>query len=130
MYNYRVERVHLVSIYNDPAWFISARVIMAPLLPKGTRFIVPRTGKKKYTAVVPLAKGKVRRVGFGHRDYQHFKDRVPKNIGGGRWARKDHGDPARRASYRRRHGAQKCKDGTLCVKRRYSPAWFSYHFLW
>ena len=103
---------------------------MPPRLPQGTRFIVPRAGKKKYTAILPLPGGKSRRVSFGHRDYQQFKDQVPKAMGGGRWSRKDHGDRGRRTNYRRRHGAQKCGDGTLCIKRRYSPAWFSYYFLW
>lgn len=103
---------------------------MPPHLPKGTRFVVPRKGKKKYTAILPRPKGKVERVSFGHRDYEQFKDQVPENLGGGRWSHKDHGDPERRRRYRRRHGAQMCKDGRLCVERRYSPAWFSYHFLW
>jgi hypothetical protein len=103
---------------------------MPPQLPKGTRFVVPRTGKKKYTAVIPQRGGKTRRVSFGHRDYQHYKDQVPKRMGGGRWAKKDHGDKKRRTNYRKRHAGMKCKDGTACIKKRYSPAWFSYYYLW
>ena len=54
----------------------------------------------------------------------------PRRWGGGRWSQNDHGDSRRRADYRRRHGAQRCEDGTPCVERLYSPAWFSYNFLW
>ncbi len=105
---------------------------MPPQLPKGTRFVVPRAGTKKYTAVIPPRRGAATpsRVSFGHRDYQHYKDQVPKNMGGGRWTKKDHGDKKRRTNYRKRHAGMKCKDGTSCVKKRYSPAWFSYHYLW
>ena len=103
---------------------------MTPNLPPGVRFSVPNTGSKKYTAVIPLPDGKSRRVSFGHRDYQQYRDRVPQALGGGRWSQNDHGDSRRRADYRRRHGAQRCEDGTPCVERLYSPAWFSYNFLW
>ena len=97
-----------------------------PGLPRGTRFEVPRTGTKKYVAVLPGGE----RVGFGHRDYEQYRDAVPKGQGGGRWAQKNHGDLARRASYRARHGGLRCASGERCVDRRFSPAWFSYHFLW
>lgn len=106
---------------------------MPPQLPKGTHFIVPRTGKKKYTAVIPVREGKTttyRRVSFGHRDYQHYKDQVPRSMGGGRWTKKDHGDKKRRTNYRKRHAGIKCKDGAPCIKKRYTPAWFSYYYLW
>lgn len=88
--------------------------------------MVPASGNKKYTAIVP-GHG---RVSFGDRRYEHFRDRVPRSRGGGKWSSKDHRDKARRASYRARHGALRCGDGRLCVKKPYSAAWFSYHFLW
>lgn len=100
---------------------------MPPKLPKGTRFeVASKASQKKYVAVLPDG----RRVRFGHRDYQHFRDSVPKRAGGGKWAHKDHGDKRRRKNYRARHAALRCKDGTPCISRRYSPAWFSYYFLW
>ena len=95
-------------------------------LPRGTKFTVPRTGKHKYTASVP-GYGTVR---FGHRDYEHYKDSVPRSLGGGQWSHRDHRDTRRRALYRARHGAQRCADGTPCVEKRFSPAWFSYRYLW
>lgn len=95
-------------------------------LPKGTKFIVPNSGYKKYTAILPSG----RKVSFGDRRYQQYKDRVPRSMGGGKWTKKNHLDRARRKNYRSRHGNLRCKDGRKCVSVRYSPAWFSYHYLW
>ena len=83
-------------------------------------------GTKKYTAILPSGK----KVHFGHSDYEHYKDSVPKKLGGGIWSHKNHLDPQRRKNYRKRHGGMMCKDGTKCISKRYSPAWFSYYFLW
>lgn len=94
-------------------------------LPSGIKF-TKGPGKKKYTAILPSGK----KVHFGHRDYEHYKDSVPKRLGGGVWSHKNHGDRERRKNYRKRHGGMMCKDGTKCIKKRYSPAWFSYYFLW
>lgn len=94
-------------------------------LPKGIRF-TRGPGDKKYTAILPNG----HRVHFGHRAYQHYKDQVPKALGGGLWSHKDHLDPARRKNYRTRHGALRCKDGTRCVDKNLTPAWFSYYLLW
>lgn len=98
---------------------------MPPLLPKGIKFR-KGPGKKKYTALMPGG----RKVHFGNRDYEHYKDVVPKSLGGQLWSHKNHLDQARRANYRKRHGGITCKDGTKCISHRYSPAWFSYYFLW
>lgn len=92
----------------------------------GVSHFVRGSGNHKYTAV--LKNGK--RVSFGHKDYQHFKDSVPKSMGGGLYRSKDHGDAKRRASYRARHGNLRCGDGKLCISRKYSPAWFAYYLLW
>ena len=98
---------------------------MTPSLAKGITF-QKGPSKKKYTAILPTGK----HVHFGHRDYEHYKDSVPKHLGGGLWSHKDHLDPKRRKNYRKRHGGMKCKDGKQCITKRYSPAWFSYYFLW
>ena len=98
---------------------------MTPALPKGIKF-EKGPGKKKYTAILPNGK----KVHFGHRDYQQYKDSVPKRLGGKQWSHKDHLDPERRKNYRKRHGGMACKDGTRCINKKYSPAWFSYYFLW
>lgn len=99
-------------------------------LPKGTKFEVPKSGHKKYTAIIPLKDGKTKRVSFGDSRYEHYKDQVPKSMGGKRWSHKDHLDKNRRENYRKRHGALKCKNGKKCISVKYSPAWFSYYFLW
>lgn len=98
---------------------------MSKALPKGTRF-VKGSGNHKYTAILPDGK----RVSFGHKDYEHYKDSVPKSLGGGLWSHRDHGDPKRRDSYRARHGGMKCKDGVSCITKKYSPSWFAYFYLW
>jgi len=41
-----------------------------------------------------------------------------------------HKDPARRANYRRRHGAIKLKDGRLAYTVKSSPAFWSWNLLW
>ena len=97
-----------------------------PPWPDGAIAEVPKKGHKKYTAVFPDGK----KVSFGDRRYQHFEDSVPKEFGGGKWSKSDHGDAKRRTSYRARHSGLVCKDGSKCVDRKFSPAWFSMHFLW
>jgi len=96
-----------------------------PKLPKGIKF-VKGPNYKKYTAILPDGK----RVHFGDRRYQHYKDWIPKRLGGKQWSHKDHLDPKRRANYRSRHYGMRCKDGKRCVTKKYSPAWFSFYFLW
>ena len=41
-----------------------------------------------------------------------------------------HKDPARRANYRRRHGAIRLKDGRLAHTVKSSPAFWSWNLLW
>ena len=54
-------------------------------------------------------------IHFGATGYQDFTE---------------HKDPARRANYRRRHGAIKVKDGRLAYTVPTSPAFWSWHLLW
>ena len=96
-------------------------------IPKSIKFIVPKNSYKKYVAIIPgsLTKsGREKRVSFGDRRYEQYKDSVPKSQGGGKWTRLNHLDKQRRASYRARHGAQNYQ------KIKFSPSWFSYYFLW
>lgn len=83
-------------------------------------------GRYKYTAV--LKDGT--RVHFGHRDYQHYRDSVPVRMGGGLWRHKDHKDKKRRDGYRSRHAGVLTKSGRPAYQVKYSPAWFSWHYLW
>lgn len=101
-----------------------------PSLPKGTKFIVPKSGYKKYTAIVPLSSGKTKRVSFGDRRYQQYKDTTPRSMGGQKWTSKNHNDLQRRKQYRARASNQRCSSGRRCIDVKYSPAWFSYYSLW
>ena len=95
------------------------------------KFIKGR-GDKKYSSIIPPIKKfpRWKRVSFGHKSYEQFKDSVTKKLGGGLWSHKNHGDKKRRSNYRKRHGGMKCKNGDICYKIKYSPSWFSYYFLW
>lgn len=83
-------------------------------------------GRYKYTAIMKDGK----RVSFGHRDYQQYKDSVPVSMGGGIWTAKNHLDLKRRSNYRQRHAKVLTKSGSPAYKVKYSPSWFSYHYLW
>lgn len=93
---------------------------------KGIKFVIG-SGCHKYTAILPTGK----KVGFGHKAYEHYKDTVPVKQGGGLWRHKNHLDTERRNNYRKRHGRIMC-DGEKrkCISKKYTPAWFSYYFLW
>lgn len=101
-----------------------------PTLPKGTKFYVPKSGNKKYKVIIPQRGGKTKTVQFGDRRYEHFRDSVPRSMGGGQWSDLNHNDAKRRKNYRARHAGAHNKDGKRSIDVRYSPAWFSYHFLW
>ena len=81
---------------------------------------------KKYTAFMKNGT----RIHFGDQRYQHYRDSVPKSMGGGLWSSKDHGDTKRRQNYRSRHAGMKTKSGKNAYQVKYSPSWFSYHYLW
>lgn len=101
-----------------------------PTLPADIRFR-RGDGDKKYKATwTDAVSGRTRTVQFGARGYEHYRDSVPRAKGGGLWSKWDHLDRARRANYRARHAGMRCADGKRCIDKKYSPAWFSYHFLW
>jgi hypothetical protein len=68
---------------------------------------------KKYEAVFPNG----RMVRFGDARYQQYKDKAL-----GIYSHLDHNDKKRKDNYKARHH----KD----IKKKYSPGWFSYNFLW
>ena len=79
-------------------------------------------GFHKYTAILPDGQ----RVSFGDKRYQHYKDRTPLKL----YSYLDHLDPIRRRSYRARHGASRDSSGRRYVDVKYTPAWFSWRYLW
>ena len=83
-------------------------------------FEISLTCGKKYDGLIQNKKtGKIKRVAFGDLQHEHFKDKAL-----GLFSHLDHNDPKRRTLYQKRHGAQ----GFQNIK--YSPAWFSWRFLW
>ena len=77
-----------------------------------------RPGKKLMVKV----NGKI--IHFGDANMEHYKDRT------GFWKSKDHGDKARRVSYRKRAGGIKGKDGKPTFKNPNSANYHSYNVLW
>ncbi len=105
-------------------------------LPRGTRFEnAPGSTGKKYRVVLPAGGGEYPEgatLEFGATGYPHFKDRVPKDLGGGLWPgeRHEHGDERRRWRYWKRHRGIKLADGRVAADVPLTRAWFSAHFLW
>lgn len=79
----------------------------------------------KYT-VSFMDNGKPKYVSFGHQDYEQYKDNTPLKL----YKHKDHLDKERRKQYRDRHMKILTFDGTPAYKVKYSPAWFSFYYLW
>lgn len=77
-------------------------------------------GNKKYKVTLYANNNKWKTVTFGDKRYEQYYDATPLQL----YASQNHFDEKRRANYRARHGAQ----GYQNVK--YSPAWFSWNFLW
>jgi hypothetical protein len=78
----------------------------------------------KYKVIITMKNGSKKVVQFGDKRYQQYKDRI------GLYTHLDHNNPVRRRRYRIRHGEIKLKDGRRAINVKYSPAWFSWHFLW
>lgn len=97
----------------------------------GINFVRSDKVHKKYKATIPAKLWSKHRsattvdrvVHFGDTRYQHYKDRI------GLFAKLDHNDAKRRKNYRTRHGAIMAKGG-LAIEVKFSPAYFSYYYLW
>lgn len=77
---------------------------------------------KKYKA----RRNKGEWVHFGSRNHEHFRDSTPLKA----FSHLDHNDPERRKQYIKRHGAIRSKDGRRAINIKFSPAWYSYKYLW
>ena len=82
----------------------------------------------KYTAWVIREKDRklLHKVKFGNKNYEHYEDSTPTKF----WSHLNHGDKKRRSNYRTRHEAILNKKGEQVYKVEYTPAWFSYNYLW
>jgi hypothetical protein len=81
---------------------------------------------KKYRVDITKDSEDIRTVDFGDTRYQHYKDTTPLKL----YSDLDHKDTTRRDNYRKRHSQIKLKDGRLSYKVKFTPAWFSYNYLW
>lgn len=78
------------------------------------------TGYKKYKVYIYFPNGSKKTVQFGDIRYEHYKDTTPLKL----YTQKNHYDTERRRLYRLRHGKKNYQ------KKKYSPAWFSWKYLW
>ena len=79
--------------------------------------------KSKYFVYVKKD-GKLKKIGFGMKGMQQFKDKT------GIWKKLDHGDKTRQKSFLARSKGIKLKDGSLAWKNPMSPAYHSVRILW
>jgi hypothetical protein len=110
------------------------------------RFTIPKKGFKKYKAEVFNLNGeRIFTAQFGDRRYQQYKDKIGERIFTaqfgdrryqqykdkiGYYSDLDHNDKKRLQRYRNRHEEIRNKDGVPAYKVEFSPAWFSYLYLW
>ena len=79
-------------------------------------FVNTGKSKHKYKVYVKAdTKSGMKLIGFGHRDYGQFKDKL------GHYKNLDHNDSQRKKNYYSRHGEATSKD---------SAKWFSHKYLW
>jgi len=84
------------------------------------------TGDKKYKVILYqniddyYQQKSWKTVQFGAKGYQQYQDSTPLKL----YSSEDHLDESRRDNYRARHGAQGYQEN------QYSPAWFSWNYLW
>lgn len=78
-----------------------------------------RRKNKKYDAILRNEKTlKYKYVPFGDKRYEQYKDNTGLNI----YSHLDHNDKMRRKNYRKRHYKTHFK--------KFSPSYFSWHYLW
>jgi hypothetical protein len=91
-------------------------------------FTISTNPNKKYDIIVngsgPDRPHGPKKISFGSRKHQHYHDKI------GMYSSLDHNDPIRRQAYRNRHSKILLADGRPAYKVRYTPAWFSWNYLW
>lgn len=89
------------------------------------KFFKAETKSHKYR-VEFMHNGKLKKINFGHKDYQHYKDSTPLKL----YKHLDHNDKERRKSYRARASGIKNKKGELTYKNPLYANYWAYHYLW
>lgn len=85
---------------------------------------VSKAKNKKYSVYVKGPNGKVKKINFGDKRYQHFKDKI------GEYKSLDHNDKKRRDNYRRRVSGIKNKEGKLTYLDKNTANYWAYNTLW
>lgn len=81
--------------------------------------------KSKYWVYVKADNKKgYKKIGFGHKDYSHFKDKI------GYYKSKDHNDKERRDRYLKRAKGIKNKKGELTYKDKNTANYWAVNYLW
>lgn len=88
-------------------------------------FVNKTKSKHKYFVYVKADNKKgFKKIGFGHKDFQHFKDKI------GYYKRLDHGDTDRRNRYRARSSKIKDKNGNYTYQNKNTSNYWAYKTLW
>jgi len=83
------------------------------------------SSKKKYFVYVKSDnKRGYKKIGFGHKDYQHYEDKL------GEYSKLNHFDKERRKNYLSRAKGIKDKNGNLTWKDKNSSNYYAVKFLW
>jgi hypothetical protein len=86
---------------------------------KFIKFEKSKAKHKKYAAILKNTEtGRTKKVNFGDKRYQHYRDKT----GLGLYSHLDHRDPERRRRYRLRHGKT--------MRKKYSASYFAAKYLW
>jgi len=88
--------------------------------------IFPSKAKHKKYAVFVMKDGKKKKIHFGDKRYQQFKDSTRLK----KYSNLDHGDKERRKRYLARAKKIKNKKGQLTAKLKSSPNYWAIKFLW
>ena len=87
-------------------------------------FVNKTNSNYKYFVYVKDNNNKVKKIGYGHKGYEQYKDKI------GYYKHLDHGDPIRRKNYLSRAKGITDKEGNLTWKDKNTSNWWSVHYLW
>lgn len=89
----------------------------------GIEFRLSTNSNKKYMAR-PINRQSDLWTHFGAKNYQQFHDRI------GYYSSLDHHNANRRRLYKLRHKAILTANNRRAYTVKYSPSWYSWHYLW
>lgn len=92
---------------------------------KNIKFFKSNVKNKKYR-VEFMYKGKLRKVNFGNKQYQHFKDTTPLKL----YKHLDHGDKQRQKNYLNRSAGITNKSGQLTKNIPLYANYWARRYLW